>query len=119
MSLATMEVTPEAGMRERKPDRRRSLDDAHDVFFAHHQILSAFDLDRLARVFAEKNLVAFLDLERTNFAIVLDLAVAYGDHFAGLWLIGRGVRDHDARGGLVRFFQTRNDDPVMQGSNVH
>src|SRR5205814_10278581 len=40
---------------------RLSVHDGHDVFFAHHQNLVAFDAHRGARVLAEQDLVADLD----------------------------------------------------------
>src|SRR5260370_29780120 len=119
MSLAAMELLL-------KP--RWENENGTDVDYSITPMMSSSRITRysmpstltvLARVLGEESLVALLDLERTDFAIVLDLAVAYGDHCAGLRLGRRSVRDHDARGGLLCFFKTRNDYPVMQGSNVH
>src|SRR5690348_16263543 len=62
--------------------RRSGLDHAHDVFFAHDEQFLAFDLHGLARVLAEQDLVADLDGHRADLAVVEDLAVADGQHFA-------------------------------------
>ena len=57
-----------------------TFDDAHDVFFAHHEQFFAFDLDGLAGIFAEQNLVADLHVQRTDFAVFADFAFANGDN---------------------------------------
>src|SRR6476661_1774285 len=58
------------------------LDDAHDVFFAHHQQLLAFDLDGLAGVLAEEHAVADFDVERQDLAVIGFFAFADGLNFA-------------------------------------
>src|SRR5687768_8673302 len=45
-----------------------SVHDGHDVFFAHHENLVAFDAHRGARVLAEQDLVADLDVDRDDLA---------------------------------------------------
>ena len=49
------------------------LDDRHDVFLAHHEEIFAIDLHFGAAVLAEQDVVADLDVERTNFAVLEDL----------------------------------------------
>ena len=95
------------------------LDDAHDVFFAHHEQFFAFDLDGLAGVLAEQDAVADLDVEREDLAVVVNLALADGHDFALVGLFGGGVGDHDAGGGLALFFQPLDDDAVVQRTNFH
>jgi len=56
-------------------------DDRHDVFFAHDQQLIAVNFDGLAGVLAEQDAVAHFDIQRTDFAVVENLAIAYGKDF--------------------------------------
>ena len=58
---------------------RLALDHAQDVFLAHDEVFLAIDLDLGARVLAEEDLVADLDVERDEFAVVVDLTLAGGD----------------------------------------
>src|SRR6267143_5055660 len=52
------------------------LDDAEDVFLAHHEVLLAVDLDLGPGVLGEQHAVADLDVERADLAVLEDLAVA-------------------------------------------
>jgi len=47
------------------------------------------------------------------------LALADGDDFALVRLLGRGVGDDDAAGGLALFFDALDDDSVMQWTDLH
>src|SRR3954468_21384532 len=98
---------------------RLSVHDGHDVFLAHHEELVAVDLDGRARVLAEQDLVAHLDVDGGDLAVVVLLAGADGEHFALVGLLGGGVGDDDAGGGLPLFFQALHDDAVMQGTQFH
>ena len=62
-----------------------------DIAFAHDQKLLAIDLNFGAAVLAEQHLVALLDGDRTDLAVLEDLAVAGGDDFAADRLLGGGV----------------------------
>src|SRR5690606_18582321 len=95
------------------------LDHAHDVFLAHHEELIAFDLHGLAGILAEQHLVAHLDSHRTDLAVVEDLAIADGQHFALVGLFTGAVGDHDTAGGLAFGFQTLDDHAIVQGTNLH
>src|SRR4051794_13152655 len=55
------------------------LDDREDVVFAQDEVLFAVQLDLAARVLAEQDLVARLDLQLAQAAVVELLAVADGD----------------------------------------
>src|SRR3982751_2172672 len=72
---------------------RLSVHDGHDVFLAHHEELVAVDLDGRARVLAEQDLVAHLDVDGGDLAVVVLLAGAHGEHFALVGLLGGGVGD--------------------------
>src|SRR5205085_8372304 len=58
------------------------LDDAEDVFLAHHEVLGSVDLDLGACVLREQHPVAGLDVDRPDLAVLEDLAVPRGDDFA-------------------------------------
>src|SRR3954465_10795988 len=95
------------------------LDDAEDVFLAHHQVLFAFDLDVGARVFREEDAVTDLDVERTDLAVFEDLAVADGDDLAFDRLLLGGVGDDDAALRLLLFLHALHDHAVLQRSDLH
>src|SRR5437588_11787402 len=77
---------------------------AEDVLFPQDEVLFAVDLHLGARVLAEQDLVAGLDLELANRAVLEDLAVADGDdHALDRLLLGR-VRNEQAALGLVLAF---------------
>src|SRR5512134_2446895 len=65
------------------------LDHRHHVFFAHHEVLAAVDLDLGAAVLAEQHVVADLDVERAHVAVLEDLALAHCDDLAADRLLGR------------------------------
>src|SRR3984885_10123274 len=90
------------------------LEDTEDFFFAHDQQFFAVDLDLGARVLAEQNAVAGLDIEREYLALVVRLALADGEDFALLWLLFGGVRDDDAATNALAFFNSPNQNPVVQ-----
>src|SRR5438105_2392522 len=97
----------------------RAFDDAHDVFLAHHEELIALDLDGLARVLAEQDTVANLDVDRNQLALVILLALADGDDLALVGLLCGGVGNDDATRGLALFFDALDDHAVVQRTNFH
>jgi hypothetical protein len=82
-------------------------------------VLFAFDLHFGAAVLAEEDAVASFDVELTNGAVFEDLAIANG-HDLGLdrLLFGR-IGDDDAALGLLFFFDSFDDDAVLQGADGH
>ena len=68
-----------------------AFDHAHDVFLAHDEEFIALHLHGLAGILAEQHLVAGLDVERDQLAVVVLLALADGDDFALVGFLGRGV----------------------------
>src|ERR1700712_5865627 len=95
------------------------LDDGEEVFFAHHEQFVAVDLDGLAAVLAEQHAIADLDVQDDELALVAALARADGQDFALVRLLGGGVGDDDARGGLGFFFKALYDKPVGQRKKLH
>src|SRR3954463_11132388 len=95
------------------------LDDAEDVFLAHHQVLFAFDLDVGPGVLREEHAIADLDVERTDLAILEDLAVADRDDLALDRLFLGGVRDDDAALGLLFLLHALDDHAILQRPNLH
>src|SRR6185312_3041537 len=98
-SLAAISLTP----------RVLALDYGHDILFAHHEQLLAVDVDFRAAVFAEENLVADLDVERTDFAVFENLAVTERDNLSMHRLLSRRVGNHDAAGGGTLLLQALDD----------
>src|SRR5260221_5054490 len=96
-----------------------SVHDGHDVFFAHHEQFVAVDPHGRARVFAEQDLVADLDVDGGDFPVVVLLAGTDSEDLALVGLLGGGVGDDDAGGGLTLFFEALDDDAVVQGTQFH
>src|SRR5256885_13736380 len=95
------------------------LDDAEDVFLAHHQVLFAFDLDVGARVFREQDAVSDLDVERTDLAVLEDLAVSDGHDLAFDRLLLGGIGDDDAALRLLFLLHALDDHAVLQRPDLH
>src|SRR5581483_11397796 len=91
----------------------------HNVFLSHDDQLLAVDPDFRAAVLAEEDLVADLDVERTDLAVFENLAFADRYDLSLHGLFGRGIGNHDAarRGSLL--FQALHDDAVMKRTNLH
>src|SRR5215469_7836929 len=68
----------------------------HDIFLAHHHAVLAIDFHFRAGVLAEEDLVADLDVERTDLTVYENLAFADRYHFAFHRLFSRGIGNHDA-----------------------
>src|SRR5215831_1515564 len=71
------------------------LKDAEHVLLAEDQILLVVQGDLGARVLAEEDAVAGLDVERDLLAVVRDLAIAHCDDLALLRLLLGAVRNDD------------------------
>src|SRR5690606_17454632 len=69
------------------------LDHGEDFFLADDEHFLAIDLDGLAGILAEQNLVADLQIDRDHFAVLGLLAGADGQDFALIGLFSRAVRD--------------------------
>ena len=97
-----------------------SLNDGEDVVFAHQQdLLIAGDLEFLARVGSEEDMVADLHLKLAALAVLGDPAVANGDDLAFLRLVLRRVGQDDAAGRRrLRFFPF-NDNAITQRLQFH
>src|SRR5882724_8793933 len=77
----------------------------------HH----AVDLDLRPGILAEQNGLADLDVERRQLAVVVDLALADGDHLTLLRLLLGGIGDDDAALGLLhRVFEALYDDAILK-----
>src|SRR5690349_6346873 len=94
-----------------------AVDNAQNFLFAHDQVFLAMELDLLAGVLAEEHRVAFLDVERRDLAVLLDLALADSDDLALLWLFLGGVRDDDPADLLLALFDPLNDHAIVQGAD--
>src|ERR1700730_3250669 len=96
-----------------------AFDDGHDVFFTHDYQLVAVHLHFGTAVLTEKDLVADFEVERANIAVLQNLALTDSNDFPEDRLLSRGIRDHDATGGLTLFFFSFHDHAVMKGTNLH
>src|SRR3954451_5838698 len=68
----------------------------HDIFLAHYHEVLTVDFHFRAGVLAEEDLVADLDVERTDLAVFENLAFADRYYFSFNGLFGRGIGNHDA-----------------------
>src|SRR4051812_33237159 len=98
---------------------RRSADDPEDVAFLHDDEVLTADFHLGARPFAEQDLVAGLNVERRDLALVRLGASADGDDFAFLRLFLRSVGNDDPARGLLVGFYAANEDTVMKRSESH
>src|SRR5262245_5161258 len=99
--------------------RELLLDHAEDILLAEDQVVLALDLDLGARVLAEEDAIAGLDVERADLPVLEDLAVADGhDLTLERLLLGR-IGDDDAALGLVLLGDALDDQAILQGTNLH
>ena len=82
-------------------------------------MLDPVDRHFRAAVLADKDLVALLDLERNDLALVGDPALAGLDDLGFLGLFLGGVGDDDASPLDFLFFQPLQKNTVMQRLNLH
>src|SRR5471032_1503108 len=94
-------------------------DDRHDVFFAHDHQFLAVHFDGLAGVFAEQDAVAYFDIQRTDFAVVEDFAIADGQDFALIRFFGGCVRNDQVGGSFGFLVEAFDDDAIVQRAKVH
>src|SRR3954452_17708981 len=94
-------------------------DDPEDVGFLHDDQVFTVDLDLGARPFAEQDLVAGLDVERRNLAVVGAGAGADGDDFAFLRLFLGGVGNDDPASGLCLGLHAADENTVMKWPETH
>src|SRR5437763_11902592 len=78
-----------------------SVDHRKDVVLAQDQVLGAVDLDLVARVLREEDLVAGLHFQLSQAAVLDHLAVTDGDDQRLLGFFLRRVRDEEPAAGLV------------------
>src|SRR3970040_1411501 len=95
------------------------LKDAEDVLLAEDQVLLVVQRHFGSRVLAEQDLVAGLDVEGDLLAVLVDLAVADGDHLALLGLFLGAVRNDDAALPGFLLFLPLDEDAVVQRTNLH
>src|SRR4051812_40548876 len=90
------------------------LDHREDVVLAQNEVLGAVDLDLVARVLGEQDLVARLDVQLAQRPVLLNLAVAHGDDQRLHRLFLGGVGDEEPPGRLRLFFDALHQDAVIE-----
>src|SRR5712664_3469268 len=95
------------------------LDDAEDVFLAHHEVLLPVDLDLGPGVLREEHPVTRLDIQGADLAVLEDLAVSDSDHFTLDGLFLGSVGDDDAARGLLFLLHALHDHAILQRPNLH
>src|SRR5215471_12457375 len=96
-----------------------SVEHGENVVLAEDQVLGAVDLDLVARVLGEQDLVARLHLELAQRTVLLNLAVADGDDERLLRLLLRRVGDVEPAGGLLLFVDALDENAVVERSDLH
>src|ERR1700681_801569 len=92
---------------------RPAVNDGQHLVLAHDQVLLAIELDFLARVLAEEDQIARLDIEGNPRALIVHLAVAGRNDPALLRLLFGCVGDDDPADLLLAFFKALDDDPIV------
>src|SRR6185503_11465651 len=85
----------------------------------HDQELCAIDLDLGARPLAEQDAVAFLEVQRDDLAILAASAGPYGNDLALLRLLGGGIGNDDAPGGLGFAVDAAQGHAIVEGTEFH
>src|SRR4051812_35206966 len=84
-----------------------------DVFLAHDQVLFAVDLHFAAAVLAEQHLVAGLDVEGDDLAVLVALASADSDHLGLDRLLLGGIGDEQTTRRLGLLFETLDENTIV------
>src|SRR5579862_1840782 len=99
--------------------RLLAFNHGHDVFLAHDHQLFAVDPDLCSAVLAEQDLVADLDVERTDLTVFENLAFADRYDLSLHGLFGRGIGNNDAARRGTLLLQALHDDAVMKRTYLH
>jgi hypothetical protein len=90
------------------------FDDAENFALAHDEEFLTVKLDGTASVLTEQNLIASLQVDRSNIAGLGLLARTYGYYLTLRGLLGSRIRDHDAASGLRFLFRAANYHTILQ-----
>src|SRR5439155_359899 len=101
------------------PGLAASSDDAENVAFLHDDQVFTVDLDLGARPLAEQDLVAGLDVQRRDLALVRASAGADRNHFAFLRLFLCGVGNDDPARTLLLGLDTADEDTIVKRPETH
>jgi hypothetical protein len=77
------------------------------------------DLDLGAGVLADQDAVPLLHVQRELLAVLVDLALAHGDHLGLHRLLFRGVGDDDAALARLLLLDPLDQNPVVKRTNLH
>jgi len=105
-----------------RPGRKKTVSlfyNGQDVVFTHHKVIVAINLDICAGIFTEQHQVADLNVQREHLAVFSLLTVANGHDLAALRLLFCGLLDKKPPGGLGFFFDSLDNDTILQRSQIH
>jgi hypothetical protein len=73
----------------------------------------------LAGVFAEQDAVAYFDIQRTDFAVFQNLAIADGENLALIRFFSSRIRDDQAGRSFGFLVEAFDDYAIVQRAKVH
>src|SRR4051794_22464855 len=95
------------------------LDHAEDLFLAQNEVLDSVDLDLLAAVTADQDVVALLHQQRMQLAFVVNLAGADSNHLALHRLLFGRVGNDDSTLGLLFLGDPLDEQAILQRLDLH
>src|SRR5438477_566899 len=78
------------------------LDNAENIILAHDQVLFAVDVYLTAGIFSKQDSIIYLEVEWSDFAIIIQFPLADRDHFSFLRFLFGGVGNDDRTRGSRR-----------------
>src|SRR5512142_825723 len=102
-----------------RPEASPALfDHGQNILGVENLVFLALEIHFRAPVFGYQQAVALLHFERNLFAVVSGFPGAERDHPAFHWLFLGDVRNNDPALLFLVLFNSFNEDPVTEGSNV-
>src|SRR3954471_22537552 len=101
------------------PSPLESANNAQNIAFLHDDEVFTVDLHFGAGPFAEQDLVAGLDVQRRDLAVIGAGAGANGDDFAFLRLFLGRIGNDDPAGALLLGLDTADENTIMKRPESH
>src|ERR1700685_1057340 len=94
-----------------------NFDDTQDVIFTNDEVVLAGEICLGSTVFSEENAVPDLHVGLAHAPVLLNFAIADGQHFTlGRLFLGR-IRNDDSALALALLFHATNDDMILKRAN--